>query len=208
MPGLTAYFGLLEIGKANPGETVVVSGAAGAVGSCAGQIARIKGCRVVGIAGSDAKVDWIVRELGFDAGFNYKTSPDYYKKLQELCPQGIDCYFDNVGGAITDAALRLINPRARVAICGQISQYSLEKPEMGPRLLGMLVMRTARAEGFLVFQFADRYTEALRQLAAWVKDGQLKYREEIVEGIENAPRAFMGMLQGENIGKQLVKIAE
>jgi NADPH-dependent curcumin reductase CurA len=208
MPGLTAYFGLLEIGKANPGETVVVSGAAGAVGSCVGQIARIKGCRVVGIAGSDAKVDWLVRELGFDAGFNYKTSPDYYKKLQELCPRGIDCYFDNVGGAITDAALRLINPHARIAICGQISQYNLEKPEMGPRLLGMLVMRTARVEGFLVFQFADRYAEALRQLASWVKDGRLKHREEIVEGIENAPWAFMAMLQGENIGKQLVKIAE
>jgi NADPH-dependent curcumin reductase CurA len=208
MPGLTAYFGLLEIGKANPGETVVVSGAAGAVGSIVGQIAKIKGCRVVGIAGSDSKIDWIVNELGFDAGFNYKTTPDYFGKLKELCPRGIDCYFDNVGGAITDAAFRLINVHARIVICGQISQYNLEKPELGPRPLTALLVRQARAEGFLVFRFADRYAEGVRQLAQWVREGRLKYREEFVEGIENAPRAFLGMLQGQNTGKQLVKVAK
>ena len=207
MPGLTAYFGLLDIAQPKAGDTVVVSGAAGAVGSIAGQIAKIKGCRVVGVAGSDDKIAYVVNELGFDAGFNYKTTPDYPAKLRELCPHGIDCYFDNVGGALTDAVLRLINVHARIAICGQISQYNLEKPEMGPRLLSMLLIRQARAEGFLVFQFADRYGEGLRQLAEWLRQGKLKYREQIVEGLENAPRAFMGMLRGENTGKQLVKVA-
>ena len=207
MPGLTAYFGLLDIAQPKAGETLVVSGAAGAVGSIVGQIGKIKGCRVVGVAGGDDKIDYIVNQLGFDAGFNYKTTPDYLAKLKELCPRGIDCYFDNVGGGLTDAVLRLINPRARIAICGQISQYNLEKPELGPRLLSMLLIRTARAEGFLVFQFADRYAEGLRQLAQWLREGKLRYREHIVEGLENAPRAFMGMLRGENIGKQLVKVA-
>ena len=207
MPGLTAYFGLLDIGRPKAGETVVVSGAAGAVGSTVGQIAKIKGCRVVGVAGSDEKIRYIVDELGFDAGFNYKTTPDYHAKLKELCTAGIDVYFDNVGGSLTDAVLRLINVHARISICGQISQYNLEKPEMGPRLLSMLLIRQARAEGFLVFQFAARYAEGQRQLAEWLKQGKLKYHEQIVEGLGNAPRAFMGMLSGENIGKQLVKVA-
>jgi NADPH-dependent curcumin reductase CurA len=208
MPGLSAYFGLLEIGRPKAGETVVVSGAAGAVGSMAGQIAKIQGCRVVGIAGSDEKVRWLSEDLGFDAAFNYKTVPKYYRKLLSLCPNGIDVYFDNVGGIITDAVLRLINVRARLVICGQISQYNLEKPEKGPRWLWTLIVKQARAEGFLVFQFADRYEEALRQMAQWVREGKLKYRETVAEGIENAPHAFIGMLQGENIGKQLVKIAD
>ena len=208
MPGLTAYFGLLEIGKPQPGETVLVSGAAGAVGSMVGQIARIKGCRVVGVAGSDEKVDYLVRELGFDAAFNYKTTEDYFKKLQELCPNGIDVYFDNVGGTLTDAVFRLINVRARICVCGQISQYNLAKPEMGPRFLWKLIEKRARLEGFLVFQFADRSAEGLRQMAEWHKNGKMKLREEIVEGIENAPRAFIGMLEGRNTGKQLVKVGE
>ena len=208
MPGLTAYFGLLEIGKPQPGETVLVSGAAGAVGSMVGQIARIKGCRVVGVAGSDEKVDYLVRELGFDAAFNYKTTEDYFKKLKELCPNGIDVYFDNVGGTLTDAVFRLINVRARICVCGQISQYNLAKPEMGPRFLWKLIEKRARLEGFLVFQFADRYAEGLQQMAEWHKDGKMKLREEIVEGIENAPRAFIGMLEGRNTGKQLVKVGE
>jgi len=208
MPGLTAYFGLLEIGKPLAGETVLISGAAGAVGSVVGQIAKIKGCHVIGVAGSDEKVDYLVGGLGFDAAFNYKTTEDYFKKLKELCPDGIDVYFDNVGGAITDAALKLINVKARVCVCGQISQYNLAKPEMGPRFLWKLIERRARVEGFLVFQFADRYAEGLRQLAEWHKDGKVKIREDIVEGIENAPRAFIGMLEGRNTGKQLVKIAE
>ena len=207
MPGLTAYFGLLEIGKPKPGETVVVSGAAGAVGSLVGQIAKIQGCRVVGIAGSDQKIAWL-RELGFDAVFNYKTTTDYVAKLRELCPNGIDVYFDNVGGAITDAVFTSINTGARIAVCGQIAQYNAEKPETGPRLLWHLIVKQARAEGFLVFQFASRYTEGLKQMAEWLRAGKLKYREQFVDGIENAPRAFIGMLQGENTGKQLVRVAQ
>jgi hypothetical protein len=208
MPGLTAYFGLREIGKPQPGETVVVSGAAGAVGSLVGQIAKILGCRVVGIAGTDEKVRYVVEELGFDNAFNYQSAANYYRKLIELCPNGIDVYFDNVGGAVTDAVVRLINVRARLVICGQISQYNLERPEMGPRWLWVLIVKQARAEGFLVFQFADRFEQGLWQMAQWLKEGKLKYREAIVEGIENAPRAFIGMLKGENVGKQLVKVAD
>jgi NADPH-dependent curcumin reductase CurA len=208
MPGMTAYFGLLEIGKPQPGETVVVSGAAGAVGSLVGQIAKIVGCHVVGIAGTDEKVRYVVEELGFDSAFNYHSTANYYRKLIELCPQGVDVYFDNVGGTITDAVVRLINVRARLVICGQISQYDLTRPETGPRWLWALIVKQARAEGFLVFQFADRFEEGLRQMARWLQEGKLKYRESIVEGIENAPRAFLGMLKGENIGKQLVKVAD
>ncbi|HTG17436.1 MAG TPA: NADP-dependent oxidoreductase, partial [Blastocatellia bacterium] len=209
MPGLTAYFGLLDICNPQLGETVVVSGAAGAVGSLVGQIALIKGCRAVGIAGADDKVAYLTDELGFDAAFNYKTVTDYFHKLKELCPKGIDAYFDNVGGAITDAVFRLINTRARISICGQISQYNLEQPEMGPRIiLVSLLVKQARAEGFLVFQFANRYPEGLKQMAEWLKQGKLKYREDIAHGIENAPSAFIAMLKGQNTGKQLVKISD
>jgi len=207
MPGLTAYFGLLEIGQPQAGETVVISGAAGAVGSLVGQIAKIKGCRVVGVAGTDDKVAYLGRELGFDAAFNYKSTADYGQKLKELCPAGIDVYFDNVGGPITDAVFKRINVRARVCVCGQISQYNLAQPEPGPRFLGKLIEKRARVEGFLVFQFAARYAEGLRQLAEWYRAGKIKIREEMAEGIENAPRAFIGMLQGQNTGKQLVKVA-
>jgi NADPH-dependent curcumin reductase CurA len=207
MPGMTAYFGLLEVGRPKPGETVVVSGAAGAVGSLVGQIAKIGGCRVVGIAGSDNKVDYVVNELGFDAAFNYKAVKDYYERLKELCPNGIDVYFDNVGGAITDSAFRLINLRAGVVICGQISQYNLEKPEVGPRFLWQLIMRRARVEGFLVGDFSDKYDEGIKRMAEWIRAGKLKYSEEVVERIENAPEAFIGMLKGKNIGKQLVKVS-
>lgn len=209
MPGLTAYFGLLDICNPQPGETLVVSGAAGAVGSLVGQIAKIKGCRAVGIAGADDKIAYLTDELGFDAAFNYKTVTDYVHKLKELCPKGIDAYFDNVGGTITDAVFRLINNGARISICGQISQYNLEEPEMGPRIiLVSLLVKQAKAEGFLVFRFANRYAEGLQQMAQWVKQGKLKYREDIEEGIENTPRAFMAMLKGRNTGKQLVKVSE
>jgi hypothetical protein len=208
MPGLTAYFGLLDICRPQAGETVVVSAAAGAVGSLVGQIARIRRCRAVGIAGSNEKVHFITRELGFDAGFNYKETPDCYSKLKELCPNGIDIYFDNVGGAITDAVFRLLNTRARISVCGQISQYNRGDPGMGPRRLGQLLIKQAKAEGFLVHQFADRFEEGLHQLGAWVREKRIKYREDVVEGLENAPRAFIRMLEGRNIGKQLVKVAQ
>jgi NADPH-dependent curcumin reductase CurA len=206
MPGLTAYFGLLEICRPQAGETVVVSGAAGAVGSLVGQIAKIKRCRAIGVAGSDEKVRYLTGELGLDGAFNYKESSDYYASLKELCPNGIDVYFDNVGGEITDAAVRLLNTRARIGVCGQISQYNLEEPQMGRRWLGQLIVKQARAEGFLVTQFADHYEDGYRQLATWLRQNRIQYREDIVEGLENAPRAFIGMLEGANIGKRLVKI--
>lgn len=206
MPGLTAYFGLLEICHPRDGETLVVSGAAGAVGSIVGQIASIQGCRVVGIAGSDEKIRWITEELGFDAAFNYKTAKSYMRKLRELCPNGVDVYFDNVGGEITDAVIWLINNFARISVCGQISQYNNDQLATGPRWLGQILIKQAKVEGFLVFRWVDRYAEALRQMAEWIREGKLKYREQFTEGLESAPRAFIGMLQGENTGKQLVKI--
>ena len=209
MPGLTAYFGLLEVGKLQERETVFVSGAAGAVGSVVGQIAKIKGCRVVGSAGTDEKVAYIVDELGFDDAFNYKEVSDYNEELQRLLPDGIDVYFDNVGGEITDAVFLNLRIKGRVVICGQISQYNLEKPETGPRFLWYMITKRARIEGFLVSDFADQHTEGLVQMAEWVRQGKLKYRETIEEGgIENAPTAFISMLKGGNIGKQLVKIAD
>lgn len=209
MPGLTAYFGLLEVGKLQDGETVFVSGAAGAVGSVVGQIAKLKGCRVVGSAGSDEKIAYIVDELGFDAAFNYKNVTDYPAKLAELYPDGIDVYFDNVGGRITDAVFPNLRVKGRVVICGQISQYNLENPETGPRFLWHLITQRARIEGFLVSDFSERHAEGLAQMAEWLKQGKLKYRETIAEGgIEHAPAAFISMLKGGNIGKQLVKIAE
>ncbi len=208
MPGLTAYFGLLEVCDPQPGETVFVSGAAGAVGSLVGQIAKIKGCRAVGLAGTDEKARHCVEDLGFDVCLNYKTIDNYYAKFAEICAGGVDCYFDNVGGDITDAVFPLLNVHARVSICGQISQYNLKKPEMGPRLFWHLIVKQAKVQGFLVFNYQDRYDEGLRQMAAWIKEGKLHYRETVAEGIENAPRAFISMLSGANTGKQLVKLSD
>jgi NADPH-dependent curcumin reductase CurA len=208
IPGLTAYCGLLDVCRPQPGETVVVSAAAGAVGSLVGQIAKIKRCRAVGIAGSDEKIQFLTRELGFDSGLNYHDAGDLDSRLKELCPNGIDVYFDNVGGPITDAAMRLINTRARVAVCGQISQYNTEEPDLGPRYFRQLIVRQARVEGFLSYQFSERAPEAYRQLAVWLREKRIKYREDVVEGLENAPKAFIGMLEGHNIGKRLVKVAE
>ena len=209
MPGLTAYFGLLKVGKLQDGETVFVSGAAGAVGSVVGQIAKIKGCRVVGSAGSDEKVAYVVDELGFDAAFNYKAVDDYYAELEKHFPDGIDVYFDNVGGRITDAVFPNLRVKGRVAICGQISQYNLAQPEVGPRFLWFMITKQARIEGFLVSEFSDQHAEALVEMAGWLREGKLKYRETIEEGgIEKAPAAFISMLKGGNIGKQLVKIAD
>ena len=209
MPGLTAYFGLLDLGKPKAGETVLVSGAAGAVGSLVGQIARIQGCRAVGIAGADDKIRWLTGELGFDAAFNYKTVEprEYRATIAALCPQGVDVYFDNVGGPITDAVFPAINLRARVLICGQIHHYNDEKAAQGPRHLFHLIVKRARVEGFLVFDYAERYKEGLTQMAQWLREGKLHYREQIQEGIENTPRAFIGMLGGENTGKMLVKVS-
>jgi len=205
MPGMTAYFGFLEICNPKAGETVVVSGAAGAVGSLVGQIAKIHGCRTIGIAGADEKIQHIVNDLGFDAGFNYKTNPDYVSKLSELCPSGIDCYFDNVGGSISDAVFTLLNPFGRVSVCGQISQYNLQKPEPGPRLLGQILVRQLKVEGFIVTRFQDRMPQGVAQMARWIQEGKIRYREDIVEGFQNTPRAFIEMLQGKNTGKMLVK---
>ena len=208
MTGMTAYFGFLDLCNPKPGETVLVSGAAGAVGSLVGQIAKIKGCRVVGIAGTDDKVEWLTKDLGFDGAFNYKTTDDYVAKLKELCPTGIDCYFDNVGGAITDAVFPLMNLFGRVSVCGLISQYNQEKPEPGPRLLGFILVKQLKVEGFIITRFQSRWGEGIAQMAMWLREGKLKYREEIVEGCENAAKAFIGLLQGDNTGKMLVKARE
>ncbi len=206
MPGLSAYFGLLDICAPKEGETVFVSGAAGAVGSLVGQIAKIKGCYVVGSAGSDEKVEHLVNDLGFDDAFNYKNVEKYHRKLREVCPRGIDVYFDNVGGALTDGVILNLNLFGRISLCGQISQYNLEQTEMGPRMLGVLIGLNAKVEGFIVSRYHARYNEGLEQLSKWMKEGKIQYRENIVEGIENTPAAFIGMLNGQNTGKQLVKV--
>lgn len=206
MPGLTAYFGLLEVCGVNAGETVVVSAAAGAVGSVVGQIAKIKGCRAVGIAGGEEKTRYVIDECGFDAALDYKAVTDYQAAIQELCPGGVDVYFDNVGGPITDAVLANLNIRARIAICGQISQANDTQPSTGPRMWRHILVARARVQGFLVFDFAARYASALEQLGEWVRSGQIKYHEDIIEGFENMPRALIGLFRGENLGKRLVKI--
>lgn len=208
MTGLTAYFGLFEIGELQEGESVVISGAAGAVGSVAGQIAKLRNCHVVGIAGTDEKVAYLTDALGFDAAFNYKTVTDYAATIKGLCPSGIDVYFENVGGAITDAVIPQLNLHGRVAVCGQISQYNLEQPEMGPRWMHHLIIKRAKVQGFLVSDFAPRYAEALKELESWYNQGKLKFPVQIANGgIEAAPGAFIGMLRGENLGKQLVRIS-
>jgi NADPH-dependent curcumin reductase CurA len=206
MPGMTAYFGLLEVGQPKPGETVVVSAASGAVGQVVGQIGKIMGCRVVGIAGGARKCAFVKDELGFDACVDYKTANDLDVALRSACPNGPDVYFDNVGGEISDSVLRNINFFGRVALCGSISQYNATTPPVGPRLLGTFVGKRVRAQGFIVTDFANRYEPAMRQMAEWIRSGKLKYREDVVQGIDKAPRAFIGLLRGENFGKMLVKM--
>jgi NADPH-dependent curcumin reductase CurA len=159
----------------------------------------------VGIAGSNEKVAWLVNDLGFDAAFNYKTTSNYVQALKQHCPQGIDCYFDNVGGDVTDAVFRVINPKGRIAVCGQIAQYNSDKPEPGLRNFIYLLSKQLRAEGFLSQQFAGRFPEGIAQMAKWISEGKIKYREQIVEGFEKTPAAFIGMMSGENFGKMLVK---
>jgi NADPH-dependent curcumin reductase CurA len=207
LTGLTAYFGLLDIGKPQPGETVVVSGAAGAVGMVVGQIAKIHGCRVVGIAGSDEKNAYLTEELGFDAALNYKTD-DLPKALAEACPRGVDVYFDNVGGVVSDAVLSLINTGARIPLCGQISLYNLKEPDVGPRVQTQLLINKALMKGFIIGDYASRFPEGITQLAKWVTGKQIRYAENVVQGFENTPQAFLDLFSGENIGKQLVKVAD
>lgn len=207
MPGLTAYFGLLDIGQPKAGETVVVSGAAGAVGTTVGQIAKIHGCRVVGIAGSDAKNAYLEDELGFDATINYKTE-NVKEALKAKCPNGVDVYFDNVGGEISDAVLSLLNFQARIAICGVISEYNNTETATGPRIQRFLLNRSALMKAYIVRDYSERFPEAYEQLGKWVKEGKLTYRENIVDGLENAPKAFLGLFRGENIGKQLVRVRQ
>lgn len=207
MTGLTAYFGLFEVGKPKPGETVVVSGAAGAVGTVVGQLAKIAGCRVVGIAGSDDKIRYLTEELGFDAAVNYKSG-DLNSAVREACPNGVDVYFDNVGGDVTDAVLLQMNDRGRISICGQIAAYNLSRPEMGPRLLSLFVMRRLTAQGFIVSDFAHLFPAATSRLVTWYQAGKLKGKETVVEGFENIPEAFLGLFRGDNVGKLLVKVAD
>jgi NADPH-dependent curcumin reductase CurA len=205
MPGLTAYFGLLDIGQPQQGETVVVSGAAGAVGTTVCQIAKIKSCHVVGIAGSDEKNRYLKEELGVDEVINYKTD-DVRQALKDACPKGIDVYFDNVGGEISDAVMPLINRGARIIICGQISFYNLDRPDIGPRPQPYLLINRALMKGFIITDYAARFSAGVEQLAEWLAAGKLKYAESIVEGFENIPQAFIGLFTGENLGKQIVKV--
>jgi NADPH-dependent curcumin reductase CurA len=206
MNGVTAYFGLLEVGQPKPGETVVVSTAAGAVGSAVGQIAKIKGCRVVGIAGGPAKVRLCRDEFGYDAAIDYKATRDLDVALKETCPQGIDVYFDNTAGRVSDAVIRRINRRARIVVCGTASIASWEPWPMGPRVERHLLVKSARMEGFLVFDYENRTQEAVRELAEWVRSGRLRYREDILDGIDKAPDAIAGLYRGENLGKRLIKL--
>jgi NADPH-dependent curcumin reductase CurA len=207
MPGLSAYFCLLEVGQPKPGDTVVVSGAAGAVGGVAGQIAKIKGCRVIGIAGGAAKCQYIVKDLGFDAAIDYK-SEDVKKALAEHCPKGIDVYFDNVGGDILDAALANLARGARIAICGAISQYNNTTPIKGPSNYLSLLVNRASMKGFVILDHAAHFGEAAREMAAWLASGKLKSREDIVEGLEKFPETLLMLYSGENTGKLILKVAD
>jgi NADPH-dependent curcumin reductase CurA len=204
MPGFTAYHGLFEIGKPKEGETVFVSGAAGAVGSAAGQMAKIAGCRVIGCAGSPEKVAWL-RELGFDHAFDYREQP-VRKALAEGAPDGIDIYFDNVGGDSLEAAIGALRPHGRVVACGSISRYNDVEASAGPRNMFMVVTKRLLLQGYIITDHYAGFPEFLRLAEEWVRDGKLRYRETVIEGIENAPRAFLGLLRGENVGKMLVKV--
>ncbi len=206
MPGMTAYVGLLDIGQPKPEETVVVSAASGAVGSAVGQIAKIKGCRAVGIAGSQDKCDYVVRELGFDACVNYKTG-DLVQALRKACPTGIDVYFENVGGDVQKAVLQVINTNARIPLCGLISEYNAVEPPSGPNWRPLLINR-ALIKGFMVSDHVNRMGDFLADCSRWMREGKLKYREDVVVGLENAPEAFIGLLQGKNFGKLLVRVSD
>jgi NADPH-dependent curcumin reductase CurA len=208
MPGMTAYFGLLEVGQPKEGETVVVSGAAGAVGQTVGQVARIKGCRVVGIAGGKAKCDFVVKDLKFDACIDYKAGPQAVREgLKAHCAKGVDVYFDNVGGEILDTVFTRINRGARIVICGAISQYNNTTPVKGPANYLSLLVNRARMQGMVVFDYADRYGEAVKQIAQWMKEGKFISKEDVVPGIENFPATMNKLFSGENFGKLVLQVA-
>ena len=206
MPGMTAYVGLLDIGQPKPGETVVVSAASGAVGSAVGQIAKIKGARAVGVAGSQDKCDYVVRELGFDACVNYRKG-DLPASLKQACPNGVDVYFENVGGDVLRAVMQLLNQNARIPLCGMISEYNASESTPGPNLRPLLFNR-ALIKGFIVSDHMARMGDFVKDCSGWVRDGRLKYREDVVVGLEKAPEAFFGLLLGRNFGKLLVRVGE
>ena len=206
MPGMTAYVGLLEIGQPKPGETVVVAAASGAVGSVVGQIAKIKGCRAVGIAGGADKCRFVTGELGFDACVDHRA-PDFARALEAACPKGIDVYFENVGGAVQQTVWPLLNDFARIPVCGLIAQYNSPTPMPGPDMFSVLRKRLM-LRGFIVSDFAAKQSDFLREAGEWVRTGRLKYREDVADGLEKAPAAFLGLLQGKNFGKMLVRVAK
>jgi NADPH-dependent curcumin reductase len=211
MPGMTAYAGLSNIGLPKQGETLAVAAAAGPVGSTVGQIGKIKGCRVVGIAGGKEKTSYLINELGFDAAVDHR-SPNLKEELKAACPNGIDIYFENVGGAVFDAVLPLLNNFARVPVCGLIANYNItalpEGPDRIPALMRMVLTKRLRIQGFIIFDYAQQTGDFLRDAGGWVREGKLKYKEDIVEGLENAPKAFIGLLKGANFGKLLVKVSD
>jgi NADPH-dependent curcumin reductase CurA len=207
MPGLTAYFTILETGNARPGETVLISAAAGAVGQIAGQLAKLAGCRAVAVAGSDAKLAWC-RELGYDAAINHRTVNDLTATVAEACPEGVDLFLDNTAGPIHDAVMQNLAPRARVVVCGQVALADrFDQPDIGPRFLRQIMIARAMVQGFLVLDHAERFELARRRLADWERSGRLRHREDALDGIEQMPQAFLRLLRGENFGKQLVRLA-
>ncbi|XP_048359162.1 prostaglandin reductase 1-like [Sphaerodactylus townsendi] len=205
MPGLTAYFGLFDVCKLKPGETVLINSAAGAVGSVVGQIAKIAGCKVVGSAGSDKKVAFL-KNLGFDVAFNYKTVGSLEQTLKEASPDGYDCYFDNVGGVFSSVAVEQMKKYGRIAVCGSISLYNDKEPQKGPYVQIPMIFKELRMEGFLVTRWENRKEEGLKALLKWVMQGKIKWHEHVTEGFENMPAAFLGMLKGDNIGKAIIKV--
>lgn len=212
MPGFTAYMGLLDIGQPQPGETVVVAAASGAVGSVVGQVAKLKGCRVVGIAGGAEKCRYVKDELQFDDCIDHRAD-DFAERLAQACPNGIDVYFENVGGAVFDAVMPLLNARARIPVCGIIAQYNAtglpNGPDRLPMLQALILRKRIRMQGFIIFDdYAPRFTEFLQQMETWVNQGHIKFREDIIDGLENAPQAFIGLLRGKNFGKLVIRVAE
>ena len=211
MPGFTAYMGLMDIGQPKPQETVVVAAASGAVGAIVGQIAKIKNCHVIGIAGGPEKCQYVVEELGFAACIDHRSA-NFARQLETACPNGIDVYFENVGGAVFDAVLPLLNTKARIPVCGLVATYNDTKPPKGPDRLGLLertiLTKRLRMQGFIIFEdYAPRFNEFHVQMSSWLKDNRIKYREDIVDGLEKAPEAFIGMLQGKNFGKLIIRVA-